>query len=367
MIRGLHPFRFQTGAHDRSAGFTLVELTLSIAMLVTLTMVLFGFLRTGMGLYRAGEGRRDVYERAQILLDQVVRDFDGIAATRRQPGVPARITLLGDRDANGRPRLRFVRSLGDEMVDPVLRGAGTRPGATGYVDLVGDVDESRYGLLLPPGGLMEVAYLSTTRREDSSVWLYRGVRSPIGGPGSLFAEGAMPFENQAPSETLRPLTSGVLHFGLRYRGRDKAGAAKWMETWDSTRGRLPAFDLHLGPESLLDSSDDVFPSAIEVTMVLEEPGKGRTFLARDLSEVGSSLTVNSTSLMDLSGDPGWVRIDDEWMQVTVANSRTFKVIERGGRGSVVASHDRRAPVLAGSRFMRTIPVPVGLEVLDDAQ
>ena len=73
MIRGLHPFRFQTGAHDRSAGFTLVELTLSIAMLVTLTMVLFGFLRTGMGLYRAGEGRRDVYERAQILLDHVVR------------------------------------------------------------------------------------------------------------------------------------------------------------------------------------------------------------------------------------------------------------------------------------------------------
>lgn len=343
-------------------GFSLVELTLSIAMLVTLTLVLFGFLRTGMGIYRSGESRRDVYERAQILLDQIVRDFDAVAAGSRTPGVSARIAFLGDRDEVGRPRVRFVKALGSESTDEVLRLAGTRAGASAYVDLQDDLEEARTGSLLPTRGLMEVAYL-TRRAEDGTTWLFRAVRSPIGGKGSLLDDAALPAPDEETPAVYRPLTSGVLFFGLRYRG-GVGGRTEWTDLWDSTRGRLPAFALHRDESSLSDASDDVFPLAVELTLVLEEEGRGKTILTRAAGASSGSLRVNSTSLLPLEGDDGWVRVDDEWIRVAVQNGTTYRVLERGGRGSDDVPHETRARVVAGSRFTRTVPVPVGREVVE---
>ena len=349
-------------------GMSLVELTLAMAMLVTLSMVLFGFLRTGMGLYKQGEGRRDIYERAQILLDQLVRDLDGIAATERLPGVPPVERLIGDRDDAGRPRLRFVRSLGTETVDPVLREASTNAGATAYVDLVDDTAEANAGTLRAPGGRMEIVYLTTRPRPKSSdrsgegeTWLLRGIRSPIGGEGSYFVDDNLPRGSREPIPSLRPLTSGVLHLGFRYRGIGNDGTRQWFDVWDSTRGRVSEFDRFVGSESIADSGDDVFPSGVEIELVLEEPGRGRVFLTRPISEGSGSLSVNATSLLDLGGDEGWVRIDDEWILVEEKSSTVFKVIDRGGRGTTEAAHDARARVKAGSRFRRVVPVAVGAE------
>ena len=359
----------QAGSGAR--GMTLIELTMAMGMLVTLSMVLFGFLRTGMGLYKQGEGRRDVYERAQILLDLLVRDLDQVAAAPRRPGVAPRITLLGDRDDAGRSRLRFVRSLGTETVDPVLRQAGTGPRPEAVVDLVDDVQEAYRGKLRAPEGLMEVAYVArreevraSQRKKSGSgeapgVWLYRGVRSPIGGGGSLFDNQQMPARNQEPGAAFRPLTSGVLQLGFRYRGIDKTGKPEWFDTWDSTRGRLTAFGLFVDPSSLGDSSDDVMPSAIEATLVLEEPGAGRVFLTRAIQATSRSLSVNTTNLLKLDGDEGWVRIDDEWIRVSIQGATTLKVEDRGGRGTEATGHDARARVRFGSSFQRVIPVPVG--------
>lgn len=352
------------------AGMTLIELTLAMAMLVTLSMVLFGFLRTGMGLYKQGEGRRDVYERAQILLDLLVRDLDAVAATPRRPSVPARVTMIGDQDDSGRPRLRIVRALGTETIDPVLRQAGTGRSPSAVIDLSDDVEEARAGKLRAPEGLMEVAYLAYRREapaaqrkggrtDPASVWLYRGVRSPIGGEQSLFNELSLPTRNQEPGAAFRPLTSGVLHLGFRYRGRSAAGRPEWFDSWDSTRGRMIGFPLYVDAASLRDSSDDIFPSAIEVQLVLEESGAGRVMLTRPLSDAAGTISVNSTGLLKLDGDDGWVRIDDEWIRVSIRSASVLKVEQRGGRGTQAAGHDGRARVRAGSRFTRVIPVPVG--------
>lgn len=356
------------GAETRTRGMSLVELTLAMAMLVTLSMVLFGFLRTGMGLYKQGEGRRDIYERAQILLDQLVRDLDAIAATDRLPGVPPNERLIGDRDDAGRPRLRFVRSLGTETVDPVLREAGTSAEATAYVDLVDDTEEAAAGILRAPGGRMEVVYLTTRpspkpgeRSNEGETWLLRGIRSPIGGEGSYFNDDNLPVRTREPGPSLRPLTSGVLHLGFRYRGSGADGTREWLDRWDSTRGRVPEFERFVGPESTADSGDDVFPSGVEIELVLEEPGRGRVFLTRPITEGSGSLSVNATSLLDLGGDDGWVLIDDEWMLVEEKGSTVFKILDRGGRGTTEASHDARARVRSGSRFRRVVPVAVGAE------
>ena len=401
MMRTKRPSPVRSAARAER-GLTLIELTLSIAMLVTLTIVLFGFLRTGMGLYRQGEGRRDVFERAQILLDRLARDLDEVAAPIREPGRAPRVRFVGDRDDSGTPRLRFVRTLGTESVDPVLRRSGTTPFPTGVVDLVDDMEEAARGKLRASEGLMEVVWLAAAprpsrRNPEPEVRLLRGIRTPIGGRGSFFDENALARaraksierveagiagtgaddrddgaarsavsrsqsaeEVELPPATLRPLTGGVLWLGLRYRapGAD-GGPAEWSDLWDSTRGRTNAFDRYVSDASRTDSGDDILPDAVELTLVLEEPGAGRVFLTRKLSESTTRIEVNSTDLIDLRGDEGWIRIGNEWILAKVASGTRLQAMERGGRGTTAVAHDERVRVRAGARFRRTVPIPVG--------
>lgn len=348
-------------------GFTLIELTLSIALLVTLTVVLFGFLRGGMGMYRSGEGRRDTYERAQILLDDFARELGALAApvVDLQTASPAP-ALLADRDDHGRPRIRFLRSLGEERTDAVLRLAGTRPGATRTVDGVEDLREARDGELLAPGGRMEVAYLRAPGPSgDGTIWLYRAVRAPVGGPGSLFDDAVLPAGEEPPGPPFLPLDGGILHLGFRFRGMDGQGNPFSTEIWDSTRGRMKDFERHRGPASLADPRDDVMPGAIEVELVLEEPGSGEVRLTRGVSDADTVLPVTSTKPLGLDKGEGLVLVEGEWMRVAVADTRTLKLTERGLHGSDPARHPERARVRVGVTFRRFVEVPVRREVWDE--
>jgi hypothetical protein len=343
-------------------GFTLIELTLAVAMLVTLSFVLFGFLRGGMGMYRSGEARRDTYERAQVLLEQLTRDLRCVAAPLRgDPGEAPGIRLLGDRDDEGRPRLRFVRFAGEERFDRVLRAAGTRPGAEAYVDLRDDVREAAAGELRAPAGLMEVAYVAAPLEGGGSVWLWRGVRSPIGGPGSLFRPENLPVPNEPPPPTLQPMTGGVLHLGFRFRGRASDGSLAWMDSWDSTRGVDPRFERYAGASSLEDPRDDVLPGAIEVRFLLEEPQGPATRLTRSVAEHAEVLPVNSTKLLSLDSGGGLVLVEGEWMRVAVRDPGSFTIVERGLLGSATSPHPVRARVRTGSLFRRVIDVPTTRE------
>ena len=82
--------------------------------------------------------------------------------------------------------LDLIRSLAGEMRHPITRNAGTLTGALNDYDYIDDSYEADHMLLRAPGGLQEVVYLLDPRRGQNVLW--RGVKSPIGGPESLFMD-----------------------------------------------------------------------------------------------------------------------------------------------------------------------------------
>ena len=88
------------------------------------------FLRVGLNTWRVGEIRRESYERAQSILDQM-ESYLVSAYTDPSHGQRGLVDVifLSDYDLNGRQRIRFVRSLAGETRHPITREAG-RPEAS---------------------------------------------------------------------------------------------------------------------------------------------------------------------------------------------------------------------------------------------
>lgn len=299
------------------------------------------------------------------------------------------------------PRLMFVRSMNGEMTDVVTRDAGSRPGAGGRLDGVDDEREAGDGDLRAPGGKMEVMYglLPGMKDQDPALGtLYRGTRTPIGGrdsflPWETWSERAKPTSRMgvhgrtAFEERLRPVATGVLHLSFGFWSRHtRLRDARVLQdgepqkevppsttggglslNWDSTRGILPRgigpeqFFLARTPASLADPLDDVFPSGIRVTLVLERigrdarPGELATSLARDDSEVH----VEDTRFAP-GGDPlsKYLKVGDEWMRWDTRTTRSFHIAERGVRGTTASAHEAGTPVHAGAALVRDYRIPV---------
>lgn len=273
--------------------------------------------------------------------------------------------------------MAWVVDVSEDRSDPWLRRAGERSGP-GQKDLVpsevdvATVDTAFYAT----GGLREVCYLAVA--EDPSfpaiLTLYRGSRSPVGGEGSLLDPKTLD-TLAAIHEKCRPVEKGLLHLEARWR---RAFATSWQETsqrrlgehaayvgplWDSTRALDPKFPLHVGSESLIDPSDDLFPAWVRLEVTLVAPstlgfGRGETLLLDSVGPDDDVLMVEDPTLLVGPGpDIRWIKVDGEWMQYRPGrvDTKTGKVpVDRGLRGTSKTNHEEGAEVYLGLRSRRIV-------------
>ncbi len=341
-----------------------------------------GILRTGLSTWHTGESRRETLETAQFVLAQIGQDLRSIYTHEFLEGQSANIMLVCDRDAQGRQRMRFVRTVEGAVSSFTHREAGALLGAEKDLDLNQDYTEARMGDLRPTGGLCELAYVMDS--DPASTKLFRGLRAPIGGAGTFFVD-----SNLTPggaSSSLIEFAEGVLYLGFHFRTQytntwdlrhlpiimpaadEKSGPALW---WDSTRSRTPPFKpedreftTFLSGSSLLDPSDDIFPRAVQVVLVVAEGETGAiSKLSSDIDEESTRIPVEDYRVFAAS-EYKYVKIGGEWIRYAEAKRGALVLRDEYGRGarwSIPAAHRRGALVQAGRTFSLILRLPGGRE------
>jgi hypothetical protein len=406
-----------------------VELLIAMALFSVLGIALIALLRQSTAFLdrgQAGSELQDLMENGERLLtDDIANVYDQPSNTEGLPDV--RFTswrVPFDTDADGEPdtygqQLSFVRSVQGEASEPLLRDAGSKPGAMAEIDGDDDQAEGAKGDLRPAGGKQEVAWLVVPNgkraREDPEfeqglMTVYRGTRVPVGGsPERTLLPAELPplrgTKRRAGSrlgvtsareagERLRPVMTGVLHLSFEFFSRHtvpeagrlvvggslveprppQKGGGGLSPTWDSTRGILPAgigadqFFLGAGAASLDNSVDDIFPPKVRITLVVDRIGTdARTGeLVRGIGPDDTTLQVDTTRFAP-GGDPvgRFIKVGNEWIQWADREDGVFTVAMRGARGTKKEAHAPGDVVRAGATLVKDVPVPAHREDWND--
>ena len=406
--------------HRGTGGYTLIEVLIAVGILVALGSGLATLLTQGISIWRRAENRGRVYDQARILLERMAEDIRSAVVLSRSGGGDAWVRFICDMDYLGRQRLRFVRTTSAETSNAILRQGGKTLSvqSPAVYDGRNDYREARDGRLGAPGGLMEVIYLRDPRQSETQLW--RGFRSPVGGMNSLLNKeiphqdkiedlsgiirdtegklyaGGMGIEDQEKlmtalekdreefewtlSDLARPLTDGVLFLGFNFWGpttntwdesekplqepggsRDSGPLFHWDSTraivnW--TRGDSDEFVFRPIDGSLTDSSDDIFPAQVEITLVLRDDNSESLYLISSINKTEGILEISKPISRPENEADRYILVGDEWMYMDDANGAI--VIVKGGRGSrgtKASSHTRGERVDIGATFRRVVEMP----------
>jgi prepilin-type N-terminal cleavage/methylation domain-containing protein len=393
-------------------GFTLVELVTTAAIFGILGAMLLGMVRSSMDMWTRGESQREEMERSTTVLETITDELRMVFTENTPLGKSADVRFFCDFvdfdcDGDGTEetrlqRLRFVRINREERENLELRTAGDLPVGRKYFALTPDrsfdetsgqdrgwvdEDDAEQDVYRPTGGLAEALFttfppvFSRKVRINETLILYRGYRSPIGGEDSFFAPGLF-LKPSEISATLVPVAGGVLHLEFRFfdqetesfnekeNSPDESGGAGY--TWDSTRGILPleneerqnTFRFAAGPASRDDSSDDIFPSRVLVTVVVAAGGRpeGVGRLVDDVKEIDSRISVDLVRPFQnwVYGEK-YVRIGSEWIRFSKVVGNELIVEKRGARNTIPAAHKAGCPLFVGRAFSTQVVIPARKE------
>jgi len=367
------------------AGMTLVELLAAMAIFLGLAGMILQVLGGGLDLWNAGEKSRSENERASALLDRLSAELRHLVAADGGEGAP-RVRLLCDAvalDSDGdgthdfrSQRLVFVRRLVEERAHPPLQRAGTW--GAGDAPFLGAIDspDARFQATEELVEEALVPQFDQRAGHEGRFILWRALKSPIGGPESLFALAAKD-DGGLQGAALEPLAEHMLWFGVGLIDESvedpsaTPGDGKGpLVTWDSTRGVLPdgdgwtGFRHARGPVSLKDADDDVFPTAIRLSVIMADPpDQGpQAEIAGDLPATSGTARVdllNGRYLRKLGATARYVKIGHEWAQAAESDGQSLVLVARGLWGTTPVVHLAGSKVLVGERFERTIPLPCG--------
>jgi len=382
-----------------TGGFTLVELLISVTLFMALAFVLYSFIGGGVGMWRTGERRQDLYERAQSAMDtlaadlwctfrpQVFEEAEPVAQfLADRPGQPPRNAGPGSQnfvlDLNQAllpvlgSRLRFVRTLQGEFQNPLTRFSGTVAGASAHYqtempeeepDPVQAEKEPR--AYKAAAGLMELIYQAVVLpgggEEAGTGTLLRGERLPVGGTGSLFRDEVVS-DPGTWAQFLQPVVDGVLYLGLEFWDQDmEVGGSDSgdLETagnpvWDSTRGILPEFRYYRKGSEKTDI-DDIYPQRVRITLILARPGDPAMTakLSGGIGKYEKKIRLDRPGGLQLQEEALVLVGGKELIEITRTGSTRAKIIRRGVFGTPVSDHGNRSPVVWGEVFTRVVNIP----------
>jgi hypothetical protein len=404
-----------------TGGYTLLEVVIAVGLLVLLGSGLATLLTQGISIWRRAENRGRVYDQARILLERMAEDIRSTVVLSSSAGGDAWVRFICDVDDLGRQRLRFVRTISAETSNAILRHGGKTLSlkTPAVYDGRNDSKEARDGRLGAPGGLMEVIYLLDPRVSRTHLW--RGFRSPVGGMRSLLNQevpgeekladlsgliedlerkshaGGMTEKEQEEhlkreaqaqddfewnmSQLGRPLTDGVLFLGFSFWGPT---TNTWDETekplqlaggsrpsgplfhWDSTRailnwtgGDSDEFMFRSIDGSLTDSSDDIFPEQVEITLVLRDDNSESSYLVDRISKSDDYFRVSKPFSLPENEADRYLLVGGEWMYMRDVDGARVRIESygRGRRGTEPTSHLQGARVDLGVTFRRVVEMP----------
>jgi len=338
---------------------TLVELLVAFMVLLMLIGALVALTTRSLETWSTGEGRKDMYDRAQVVLDSIVRDLRNTYVEneifddgRKELQVP----LFGsDPDRAKQQRIWFVRT-----GNPAVMGTG------------GPVNRPRTQLpIMQYGELWEVAYMMDP--DPAKATLYRGQRSfdrQVGGNllhPSEYDDVSRPLFAQC----FRPVETGILHVGFKFW-------TQYTTTWDESvplTHVAPNSKAKSGPQLIWDSSrvdkrfklhrtldrsnlDFVYPEIVQITVHVESgsPETSGVRLGEQIDDRSSTLRLTHTR--GLPDAPAMVKIESEWVEYGGKGLNDLSEVKRARRGTVAVSHAAQTPVRFGETFTTELRLPV---------
>lgn len=369
------PTASRTRSRSASAGFTLLEILVAVGVFVLLGALLVGILSGAMRLWDSGEVRRDTYERAQVVFDQVSRDLANVYADA-DPTLPQKKTSVGAALlppeaylATADPALSF-HSQPDDSGSSWL--AFTVVGGRAIRGVYFRIDPStEAGTLLRGTYEPNVSSTKLVRVEGTKEFPVQPMapETRIKSPKELASSMTQP---KFIEESSNSLASGILYFGLRFwtpttttwdlavrpRKSPRAGEECGPETrWDSSARfdrRFYAFDTKARDT---DPVVAMVPALIRIEIVVEPEARRQrgTKIPEDLDTAQKEITVDSTR--DFPEAPNYFKIDSEWFHYTGRTATSFTVDQRGARGSTPERHKANARVRYGETFVTVVQIP----------
>ncbi|MEA2626238.1 MAG: hypothetical protein QOD06_2283 [Candidatus Binatota bacterium] len=247
----------------RSRGFTLLEITITLAILGVVLVVVYGVFAQTLASKEHVETKVELSSTARVVLDRIIRDLEGavgrlelrpaaVAASSAAPPptpTPAAPGAAGVVPPQSAPELLFVARDHTEGSVPFdeLAFSAFVPRATGRGTAATDLATIHY-------------FVVPNEEHPASRALYREAQSSLAGV-------AFDAERPDPGQTALLLDHIA---GLRFRFFD---GKEWVEEWDSNDGRRYA-KMPLGVEiTLLVWSDDEqvesYHTAVDLPMAAE--------------------------------------------------------------------------------------------------
>lgn len=367
----------------REQGFTAIELTVVLGLLAGFLVLLTQLLSSGVSLFSEGEKGQELADLSSTAAEATrdcLADMVGPLRESYEPRPPdARLFVewiaLGlpsdpataSRVQALRATVRLHEQQETEMLRQRLRPvAEAAEGSRGEADVDARLEEMvalepRQGradmlLIAWPAGDPDGAFLELRRG-----LFPRGQGLPLDQQrevGLMDADLA-----ELPPELVRqltaPIAAGLLHVELSFwsqqtqsfeRGPDDAGP-QWV--WDSARAGLLSesedprqrFALDLYPESLENTTDDVFPRAVRVVLVVDREGPPLR-LAREMTNNDTTLRLLGTEAIDLSSLE-YLKIGSEWVRFGGVSGEILTGLRRAQRDTRARAHKRGAVVRTG--------------------
>lgn len=376
-------------ASEAEQGFTLLELVVAMGLLTGFLLMLVRLLGTGVSLFDEGERGQELLDRAQAAA-RAARDAVSATTGPQLVGRPGghpdarllvhEVTLAGTQVPVLRSTVRLAPAHEEALLRAAFAARAREDGAS--EQRTQEIVEERLRAW-PRTGRGEMVLLPWPAGEDGVFWnLRQGER--LADPLLLEPEATTLLELAAPEDlVIEPeqvlastevVATGLLHFEIelwsqRTKGWDAIGATGAERTWDSARAGLltseresPSdFGLDLGPSSLDDPRDDVWPQWVRLTLVVARsptaPPESR--LSKALAENDKTLVVSRPEELPDPAENPWLKVGSEWIRFSNVSGSVAHGLRRGSRGTERRAHAAGTPVRVGRLVVVHVPLTHG--------
>ena len=386
-----------------AGGFTLLELTVVFGLLAGFLVMLTQMLSSGVELFDEGETGQELADLGNVVATSAAKSLGDLVGPEREgyhkgppdarllvQWVPLGLSADEQQTAGTVQAVRGTVRL-DEVEESALLSVALRSraeqmeGSMEPEDIQARLDDllaraPRTGrgemLLLPwPSGDPDGAFL-----ELRQAVVLPDHRIVLGGESRRRTVGLMevdrldrgPLRSEHIESLTRPIATGLLHFELSFwsqytKSFDQKGDGGPEWVWDSARAgllsddvddRRQTFTLDLFEDSLENSTDDVYPRAARIVVVVANVGPP-ALLAEDLGTGESQMRLLSTDRLPDLEATRFLKVGSEWVRHAGVSDTVLTGLKRGQRGTVAVPHPQGTPVRAGKTIVLLVDLPAG--------
>lgn len=331
-------------------GFTLVEIIIAVSIFVFLAVLLAGFLQRGLDLWKTGESRGDVYERSQIITEQIKKDLTGVftepdemntLTNNYNEALPLdrsylfEPSLYSDIDTQGNPWLYLVR-IDDDNYYHYVEPATQTPRTT--------ITTYDFTTVISETYAVSPTYIKTKERivyKISNSTLIRGEVEELASI-NYWQQPSTPISDPPPITNTQTFDN-ILYLGY--------GFPSGQTNWDS---RDPDFQIQVPQKGRFPSPPQNLPATVKITLDIKPMPLNNPTIKLTDSLVGSVATINLPRT--LLGAGSFIKIDNEWLLVQSKSYYKLNVLH-AQRNTILAPHSNGAEVQYGETIESTFYLP----------